>query len=263
MSPKRKKVKGKGIRKKPTHTTEIEIKSESEQSREEEGGSKNIVYLSSGSPGEGDIGASSLSGRLRRQPKLEIKDEALTIDESSEGERKQSVDLPSTSQPLPKKIKVYEMAPYEDPDKEKRRLNAIMARKNREIKKREIQGLKKENQSLRHVIAQCNKVLRKTNSDVQQLRLELKKSKKFKLQFEETVKSKNRELRDAHDKLVLYRGHIELIACSLEEDNPAKKLIEALLKRMPASRSFTDDTTAGVGASTSSVDPVKVKESVE
>ncbi|XP_063607051.1 uncharacterized protein LOC134781724 [Penaeus indicus] len=150
----------------------------------------------------------------------------------------ESVGQPSTSTRSPerkRKRKAYEVdKPFQDPERERRRMNAITARRNREKKKREIKGLRGNVRNLSHVNRQCNKALRRTNADIQKLYEQLASSRRLNASLQETIDQKEKELRGRREKFLLFRGHLELIGASLDDDNPAKKLIAGLLKTLPA-----------------------------
>lgn len=159
-------------------------------------------------------------------------DAALTIDESGEvGSTKGIKHVPRRR----KKAKLYEMEPLEDPEKEKKRMNAVLARKNREMKKRIMMDLDEKVRRLRHVNTQCTKVIRRTDSDIQQLRQDLSAANASVTQLTEVVRSKDREIRQQREKLLLFQGHLDLIGSSLDDDNPARRLIQALLHRLSSS----------------------------
>ena len=142
-----------------------------------------------------------------------------------------SVDDSSTSK---KKIKKYEVTePLEDPELEKRRLNAINARKHRVRHKMQTQELSDKNKKLENVVRQCSKALKRTISDVQKLKLGLEEEKSDRFALEQQLKKKENEVREQREKLALFRGHLDLIASSLDDDNPARKLITSVVRKLP------------------------------
>ncbi|XP_047480331.1 uncharacterized protein LOC125032963 isoform X1 [Penaeus chinensis] len=147
-------------------------------------------------------------------------------------------EKPSTSNRCPerkRKRKAYEVdKPFQDPERERKRVNAITARRNREKKKKEIDSLRRDVRNLSHVNRQCNKALKRTNADIQKLHEQLASSRKLVTSLQETIDQKEKELRGLREKFLLFRGHLELIVNSLDDDNPAKKLIASLLKTLPA-----------------------------
>ncbi|KAK8739033.1 hypothetical protein OTU49_003799, partial [Cherax quadricarinatus] len=165
-------------------------------------------------------------------------DLTLTIDESGSS-REVPTALPSLPHKIPhRKLKVYQREPFQDPAQEKRRINAILAKQNRDQKKKQIQDLKETVQKLQRVNMQCNKALRRTNNDVQQLRLHLQSYEASRSYLEEKVKNQEIALREQRDKFMLFREHLDLITSSLDDDNTTKKLISALLKRLSGETSL-------------------------
>ncbi|XP_037800542.1 uncharacterized protein LOC119595488 [Penaeus monodon] len=98
----------------------------------------------------------------------------------------------------------------------------------------EINRLRGDVRNLSHVNRQCNKALRRTNADIQKLFGQLASSRKLVASLQEKIDQKEKELRGRREKFLLFRGHLELIVNSLDDDNPARKLIANLLKTLPA-----------------------------
>ncbi|KAK7081547.1 hypothetical protein SK128_013657 [Halocaridina rubra] len=125
------------------------------------------------------------------------------------------------------------LGPFDDPEQEKKRLNALNAYKNRVKNKRLTQDLREKNNKLEHVNVQCSKALKKITSERKLLQQEIKDRGLERSALEEELKRKENEVREQREKLALFRGHMDLIANSLDEDNPARKLITTLLNRLP------------------------------
>ncbi|XP_068218393.1 uncharacterized protein [Palaemon carinicauda] len=135
-----------------------------------------------------------------------------------------------------KKVKKYEcQQQLEDPEEERKRLNAINARRNRMKQKELTQSLKKRAKTLEDVNQKCGLVLKRLDGDAWKLRQQLEESNKEKALLEKSLKEKESEIREQREKFALFRGHLDLIASSLDEDNPSKKLITNLLKKLPGS----------------------------
>ncbi|XP_063607059.1 uncharacterized protein LOC134781731 [Penaeus indicus] len=136
---------------------------------------------------------------------------------------------PSKRNPAARKL--YEITePFSDPVEERKRINAIAARENRERKKRENDQMCEQIQRLNHVNRQCTKALKRFETEIKKLDAKLKTSQRRNEHLEEKLKQKEKELRDRREKFLLFRGHLELITSHLDDSNPAKKLITGLLK---------------------------------
>ncbi|XP_064087651.1 protein split ends-like [Macrobrachium nipponense] len=133
-----------------------------------------------------------------------------------------------------KKVKKYEFQQqFEDPEEERKRLNAINARRNRIKQKALTNHLKEKAKTLEDVNQKCGMVLKRMDSDARKLAQQLEERNKEKAILDKALREKELEIRDQREKLALFRGHLDLIASSLEDDNPGKKLISNLLKKLP------------------------------
>ncbi|XP_027225342.2 uncharacterized protein [Penaeus vannamei] len=159
----------------------------------------------------------------------------------------ESAEQPSTSSRNPKekkKRKAYEFdQPFQDPEQERRRMNAITAKKNRERKKMEIDRLRGDVRNLSHVNRQCNKALKRTNADIQKHIDLLALSEQRIASLKEKLEQRERELRGRRERFLLFRGHLDIIVNSLDDDNPAKKLIANLLKTLHAEADAVRETS--------------------
>ncbi|XP_066974782.1 protein split ends-like isoform X1 [Macrobrachium rosenbergii] len=166
-------------------------------------------------------------------------------DEGNIAEALSTSHLPSQNlEPLPekphqqthakKKVKKYEFQQqFDDPEEERKRLNAINARKNRMKQKALTYQLKEKAKTLEDVNQKCGMVIKRMDSDARKLKQQLEDRIKEKAILDKALREKELEIRDQREKLVLFRGHLDLIASSLEDDNPGKRLISNLLKKLP------------------------------
>nr|XP_045596968.1 uncharacterized protein LOC123757435 isoform X1 [Procambarus clarkii]XP_045596969.1 uncharacterized protein LOC123757435 isoform X1 [Procambarus clarkii]XP_045596970.1 uncharacterized protein LOC123757435 isoform X1 [Procambarus clarkii] len=132
-----------------------------------------------------------------------------------------------------KKVKIYEAGPFEDEEREKRRINAINAKKNRDKTKRSIENLQKDVRSLKHVNNQCRKALLRTSADMQLLQQKMQQLRERLETETRRLRDKEKEVREKRERLALLKGHLEIIASGLDDDNPAKRLINHLVDRLP------------------------------
>lgn len=141
------------------------------------------------------------------------------------------VDIPSedSSKKRPKK---YEWQPLTDQEEERKRLNAVNARRNRIKQKKHTQELTEKNRSLQNINSQCSKALRKTTSDVQKLEKDIEDRQRQRNALEEELRRREQEVSQQREQLKLFQGHLDLISSSLDDENPAKKLILTLLQKV-------------------------------
>ncbi|XP_042871728.1 uncharacterized protein LOC122253034 isoform X2 [Penaeus japonicus] len=170
-------------------------------------------------------------------PDLSSDEDAVTSPVPSQ----EAAEQPSPSFRNPeKKPKIYQIEkPFNDPELERKRINAITAKQNRDKKKMEIDRLRADVRNLSRVNSQCSKALKRTNADIQKLYEKLESSRKHNSLLQEKIKQKEMEIRGQQEKFVLFRGHLDLILSSLEDDGPAKKLIANLLKKLPEEAEMT------------------------
>ncbi|KAK8721364.1 hypothetical protein OTU49_012784 [Cherax quadricarinatus] len=142
-------------------------------------------------------------------------------------------DHDSSTPKIYRKKRVYEIGPLENEEMERKRINAVNAKKNREIKKRQIEDLRQELKTLKHINTQCYKALLKTSGDTAQLHQRVRQLQEQLELTEKKLKNKEKENKDRKERMALIQGHLELIAGGLDDDNKAKKLIEILLQRLP------------------------------
>ncbi|XP_047480291.1 uncharacterized protein LOC125032935 isoform X2 [Penaeus chinensis] len=136
---------------------------------------------------------------------------------------------PSRRDPATKKL--YEITePFSDPVKEKRRINAITAKEIRDRKKWKTDRMCEQIQCLNLVNRKCTLALKRLESEIQKLDGKLKASKRRNEHLQEKITQKEKQLQDHREKFLLFRGYLELIASTLDDNNPAKKLIANLLK---------------------------------
>ncbi|XP_042871741.1 uncharacterized protein LOC122253040 [Penaeus japonicus] len=146
--------------------------------------------------------------------------------------------IPSTPQPstsrrstITKNRKMYDIAgPFSDPELERRRINAVTAKENRDRKKRDNDSLREQVRSLTFVNGQAAKALKQLDADVQKLSAKMKTLEQHNLSLQEEIKQKAMEIHGHHKRFVFFREHLDLIFSSLGDENPAKKLIANLLK---------------------------------
>ncbi|KAK4307053.1 hypothetical protein Pmani_021159 [Petrolisthes manimaculis] len=174
------------------------------------------------------------------------------IDEEDRGEGGTS----GSSDPPKKRIRKYEMQPLENPFMERKRVMAVTAKRYRDRQKSQMKELENMVEKKGRIISQCTKVIRRTNQDRIKLQKELTTSKEQQVEVEAKVKKKEGDVRDMREKLALFCGHLDIIAGSLDDDNPAKRLILSLLKRLPHRMSHQTTTIINPSPSSLHVDPV-------
>ncbi|KAK4325038.1 hypothetical protein Pmani_004349 [Petrolisthes manimaculis] len=132
-----------------------------------------------------------------------------------------------------KKKKMFEMGPIcDDTEMEKRRLNAINAKNNRDKKKQELGEHRRKIESLEEINQRCTQALKMTYSNYQEQRYEVERQAASLLVKEREILLKNREIKKKREEMVLLKGHLEIISGSLDDHNPAKNLIGSLLKNL-------------------------------
>ena len=194
-------------------------------------------------PASPSILATSKKSLLEHQDDSKGEENRLQIDESiQEGEKR---DQKEASLEAPRrKVKVYEMEPLKDPEQEKKRKMAVTAKLSRDKQKRRMMELQGEVEKLSRINTQCSKVFRRTHEDLRKLNKEILETDKWKAQMMSQIRKKDRELKDASQSMALLCGHLDIIAESLGDDNPAKRLLVSLRKRAPSRSPHTDDPTS-------------------
>ncbi|ROT79835.1 uncharacterized protein [Penaeus vannamei] len=153
----------------------------------------------------------------------------------------------ATSWRNPARNKLYAITePFSDPEKERRRINAVTAKRNRDKKNMEFDGMCDEVTRLRHVNRQSATAFKRLHAEIQKLSAELQTSKQRNASSEEKLRQKTRELRDHREKFALFRGHLELIASILDDANPAKRQIAGLLRSADAPAAALPEIAAQV-----------------
>ncbi|XP_037800541.1 uncharacterized protein LOC119595487 isoform X2 [Penaeus monodon] len=148
---------------------------------------------------------------------------------SISGKELAAQSLPSRRDPATKKL--YDITePFSDPVKERRRINAITAKENRDRKKKETDRMCQQIKCLTLVNKQCTVALKRHEAEIQKLDAKLKASQRRNEHLQKSIEQKEKDLRDHREKFLLFHSHLELIASIIDENNPAKKLIAGLLK---------------------------------
>ncbi|KAK3854078.1 hypothetical protein Pcinc_039411, partial [Petrolisthes cinctipes] len=130
-----------------------------------------------------------------------------------------------------KKKKMFEMEPIcDNTEMEKRRQNAINAKKNRDMKKFELSEHRKKIESLEETNQRCTQAFKKTYSAYQQQRSEVERQAVDLAAREREIREKKKEIKKKREDMVLLKRHLEIISESLDDHNSAKNLIGSLLK---------------------------------
>ncbi|XP_071520534.1 uncharacterized protein [Panulirus ornatus] len=133
----------------------------------------------------------------------------------------------------PKRQRVYEISkPFDDKELEKKRQNAINSKRNRDMKKWMTDDLQRQIKSLTYINNQCCKALLKTNADVHRLQRTIKELEDYKKMQDAQLQQKDGEIRERRERQLLLTGHLDLIASSLDDVNPARRLINNILRRL-------------------------------
>lgn len=106
------------------------------------------------------------------------------------------------------------------------------------------------------IISQCTKVIRRTNQDRINIQVKLTRIEEQQLQLQEQIKKEEEVVRDMRESLALFCGHLDIIASSLDDDNPAKRLILSLLQRLPPRVSYQTSSVTDPSPTSSHVEPI-------
>ncbi|XP_045126866.1 uncharacterized protein LOC123513646 [Portunus trituberculatus] len=127
-----------------------------------------------------------------------------------------------------RKVKMFEMAPSDDPEMEERRQRALYAKRNREMKKREVVQLQKEKEELK---ASLQEYEAKMTSFVQLSHSQQRRIEEIQQHLSDTLeqlRDKEECLRKINERMSLLKAHLELIAEGLEESMSRKMLVNLL-----------------------------------
>ncbi|KAK8392055.1 hypothetical protein O3P69_017581 [Scylla paramamosain] len=130
-----------------------------------------------------------------------------------------------------RKVKMFEMAPSDDPEMEERRQRALYAKRNREIKKREVAQLQREKEEL-HTALQRYQVerTRMVDQSLDQQR-KIEELERHLLDAHQQLRDKDEYIQKSKEKMSLLKAHLELIAEGLE-NNMSRKMLVTLLAQI-------------------------------
>lgn len=128
-----------------------------------------------------------------------------------------------------RKVKMFEMAPFGDPQLEERRQRAIYAKKNRDMKKREVEKLQHEVTALRTANEQCQANLTHMHGVTQDQQRKLQQLQQWLADTRQQLRDRDEEAQNSHKKVSNLKAHLELIAESLEENGMPRRLLLSLL----------------------------------
>ncbi|KAG7174887.1 uncharacterized protein LOC121858785 [Homarus americanus] len=129
-----------------------------------------------------------------------------------------------------KKPKVYDSLPFEDEEMERKRLNAITAKKNRDTKKMYMRTLEQTLKSMKTINKQCHKALKKTGTDVGMLHQKIRHLEETLERSTSQIRENNMEIRRKRERMNLLMAHLDIIISGFDDHNPAKRIITTLLK---------------------------------
>ncbi|CAL4068445.1 unnamed protein product [Meganyctiphanes norvegica] len=131
----------------------------------------------------------------------------------------------------PRKYKIS--GPLEDPEEERRRRNAVIARENRLKHKKYLDELQNKKRSLEHVNAQCAKALIRVRQDIKVKDQQLQEANQQIRELKTHLMAKSEKVSNYKSQLNLIRTHLELIEASVDSSNPVRGFISTLLQRLP------------------------------
>lgn len=118
-----------------------------------------------------------------------------------------------------RKMKMFEMAPSDDPETEERRQRALYAKNNRDMKKREVANLQREAAALRAAKEQYQADLTRVYDMVQCQQHQLQELEQCLLDSRQQLKDKEEHIRNRRKKMSRVKAHVEVIAAGLNEEN--------------------------------------------
>lgn len=140
-----------------------------------------------------------------------------------------------TAPPMGKK-KVYMLPPLEDPEYEKRRKNAIVAFRNRQLKKKQSQDLQDKVKALQDDNAHLQDISQQLDKDLRASHEEHRVMSSVIQKLEAEVMSLRSLFQQQQEKLAFVQEHLRLINGTMDEDDSTRKLLNALLERIPVSQ---------------------------
>lgn len=150
---------------------------------------------------------------------------------SSEGTNDEKISLGS---PPSKRRKVYLMPPFQDPETERKRRNAIIAYQNRQRRKEEMVRMESQLEKLRKINKEIESSLQHVTEELRQRHEELRRMHTQNAELLEAKRTLETQTRSQQEKFSVIREHILLINGSLEEGNIAKRFLDVLKERVDA-----------------------------
>ncbi|KAG0727180.1 hypothetical protein GWK47_035175 [Chionoecetes opilio] len=131
-----------------------------------------------------------------------------------------------------RKVKMFEIAPSTDPVLEERRQRALYAKKNRDMKKREVAELQGEVAALRAAKDRAQEELSRVAGLAQRKQHSIEELQQSLAAARHQLRHKEEYIRNTREKMSLLKAHLELIAEGLEETNISRRLLLSLLAQI-------------------------------
>ncbi|KAK8388221.1 hypothetical protein O3P69_020247 [Scylla paramamosain] len=128
-----------------------------------------------------------------------------------------------------RRVKMFEMAPSDDPKLEERRQRAIYAKKNRDMKKREVGKLQHEASALRAANEQCQANLTHMYEVVEDQQRKIEQLEQYLSDTRQQLRDRDEQILNSQKKMSHLKAHLELIADGLDENNMSRRLLLSLL----------------------------------
>ncbi|XP_050717746.1 uncharacterized protein LOC126999324 [Eriocheir sinensis] len=125
--------------------------------------------------------------------------------------------------------KMFEMGPLDDPAMEERRQRAIYAKRNREMKKREVEKLQREAAALRDIMEQCQAKVAGMNHLAQSQQSKIQELERSLADARQQLRARDQQLLSTQERQRRMRTHLEMIAEGCEENNMARRMILTML----------------------------------
>ncbi|KAK8384824.1 hypothetical protein O3P69_014407 [Scylla paramamosain] len=165
--------------------------------------------------------------------KLYILDDNVDKASCMNGDKTKTPGSPTIS-PMGKK-KIYMMPPMSNPDEEKRRRNAIIAYKNRLLKKKRSQDLQENVKALEETNVQLRGINQQLDKDLRASHEQQRFMSNMIQELQSEIMSLQSLFQTQQEKLAFIQEHLRLISGTIDENDSTRKLLNALLERIPVS----------------------------
>ncbi|MPC28298.1 hypothetical protein E2C01_021499 [Portunus trituberculatus] len=170
----------------------------------------------------------------RKKRNYELDDK---VDEASSVSRNKTRMPASPTVPSTGKKKVYMMPPMSNPNEEKRRRNAIIAYKNRQLKKKQSQDLHEKVRTLQDTTVQLQDINQQLDKNLRESHEQQTFLSNMKQKLESEIMYLQSLFQAQKEKLAFMQQHLRLINGTIDEDDFTRKLLNALQERILVSSS--------------------------